>query len=356
MTLESALARDAITTTLALHSRGVDRADAGMIAAAYLPDARVDYGFFSGTAAELSTVLGTAMATAGPTLHRCAPPMIGLAGDQAVSESYVIAYTGDPGTQRLVFGRYLDRLERRDDAWLIAHRLYVMDGNVNRPNATIPATPALTPDHFVPEGAKGASDPGRALLTCYHATALARQGTLPMSNNGQNPDAAQAAIDTLVSRAAIQNLIAAYCRGVDRADEDLLRSLFWDDGTMISGVINGPAADFARGITEYCPANMEYCFHSVANVWLDVKGDHAVGEIYVLAHFSAGGQDVMSGGRYLDRYERREGVWKIASRVFVADWNTMHPASMALDGMYEPLKTRGAFGKADPVYAHWASI
>lgn len=103
-------------------------------------------------------------------------------------------------------------------------------------------------------------------------------------------------------------------------------------------------------------ANLDYCFHSVANEWIEVKGDHAVGEHYIIAHMCAGGADVMTGGRYIDRYERRGGVWKIASRTFVADWNTSHPKSMELDGMYEPLKTRGSFGKGDPVYAHWASL
>ena len=31
----------------------------------------------------------------------------------------------------VVGGRYLDRFERRDGQWKIAHRLYVMDWNIN---------------------------------------------------------------------------------------------------------------------------------------------------------------------------------------------------------------------------------
>ncbi|HUD94076.1 nuclear transport factor 2 family protein [Sphingobium sp.] len=346
---EQLIAHDQIGNALARHSRGVDRADAALIISAYHPGASVDYGFFIGEADALATVLADAMADAPPTLHRTAPPMIRLDGDRAVSEAYVIAYTQEPGMQRLIFGRYLDRLERREGAWRIVYRRYVMDGNVNRADASRPPAPSSAPDHFVPTGAKGSADPALALLAHHHASSLAAQGAAPMS-----PDTA--ALDQALSRLAIHDLVMTYCRGIDRGDAELLASIFWEDSTVVSGIVNASGPAFADGVTAYCTANLDYCFHSVANEWIDVKGDHGVGEHYVIAHLSAGGQDVMTGGRYLDRYERRNGVWKIASRTFVADWNTAHPASMALDGMYEPLKTRGAFGKDDPVHAHWASL
>lgn len=349
MTAEPLIAHGQICNALARHSRGVDRAHAALIASAYHPGATVDYGFFRGKASALAPMLAGAMAAAPPTLHRTAPPMLRLEGDRATSEAYVIAYVQEPGMQRLIFGRYLDRLERRGGEWRITHRHYVMDGNVNRADAALPASPALTPDHFVPTGAKGSADAALALLAHHHAASLAVQGTTPMT-----PDAT--ALDQAVSRLAIHDLVMTYCRGVDRADADMLASIFWEDGSVVSGIVNGSGADFASGVTDYCRSNLDYCFHSVANEWIEVKGDHGVGEHYVIAHLSAGGQDVMTGGRYLDRYERRGGVWKIASRTFIADWNTAHPVSMALDGMYEPLKTRGAFGQDDPVYAHWASL
>lgn len=349
MAAEFLIAHDQIGNALARHSRGVDRADAALIASAYHPGATVDYGFFSGEASALATILAGAMAAAPPTLHRTAPPMIRLEGRQALSEAYVVAYAQEAGVQRLIFGRYLDRLERQEGEWRIAHRHYVMDGNVNRADAALPASPSPTPDHFGPTGARGSADAAFALLAHHHAASLTAQGAMPMT-----PDAA--ALDQAVSRLAIHDLVMTYCRGIDRADAELLASIFWEDSAVVSGVVNASGPAFASSITDYCRANLDYCFHSVANEWIEVKGDHGVGEHYVLAHLSVGGQDVMTGGRYLDRYERRGGIWKIASRTFVADWNTAHPASMALDGMYEPLKTRGAFGQDDPVYAHWASL
>jgi hypothetical protein len=349
VTPDNLIARHGIMNALANHSRGVDRADANLLGSAYHPDATADYGFYAGPAAALVDMLAGAMRTAPPTLHRTANCEIRVTGDRAMSESYVIAYVEEPETQRKVFGRYLDRHARREGVWRLSHRTYVLDGNVNRPSTIARADPPVQHDHYVPEGAKGAADAGRALIAHHEASTRHLQGASIMTTD-------PAALDAALSRDAIRLLLTGYCRGVDRGDKTLLASVFWEDAAVISGVVNASGPVFAGGIVDYVTANLDYCFHSIANEWIEVKGDHGVGEHYILAHMCAGGQDVMTGGRYIDSYERRDGVWKIKSRTFVADWNTSHPKSLELDGMYEPLKTRGSFGKDDPVYAHWASL
>jgi SnoaL-like domain len=349
MTVETLIARHGIMNALANHSRGVDRADVNLLGSAYHADATVDYGFYVGPAADFAMILGGAQKSAGPTLHRTANIDICVKGEHAVSESYVVAYVEEPEIQRIVFGRYLDRHAVHDGVWCLTHRTYVLDGNTNRASTVARADPPVAFDNYVPEGAKGASDPGTALLAHHAASARIQQKAKPMSVD-------QADLDAALSRDAIRSLLTGYCRGVDRGDKELLASIFWEDSTVISGVVNASGAVFADGIVDFITANLEYCFHSIANEWIEVKGDHALGEHYILAHMCAGGQDVMTGGRYIDSYERRSGVWKIKSRTFVADWNTSHPKSLELDGMYEPLKTRGSFGKGDPVYAHWASL
>ncbi len=65
--------------------------------------------------------------------------------------------------------------------------------------------------------------------------------------------------------------------------------------------------------------------------------------------------EVLTGGRYIDRYVKRGGKWLILSRTFVADWSHSHPSTMERDGFYEALTNRGCFGTTDPVYAHWAA-
>lgn len=357
MTLQAFLDRTAILNTLAVHSRGVDRADAILLGAAYHADATVDYGFFAGPAAQFVPILAGAQKGPLPTLHRTANIDVRVAGDAALSESYVIAYAEDPEIQRMIFGRYLDRLERRGGEWRIAHRQYVMDGNTNRPTTVQRGDPSASLANYLPEGGKGASDPGRALLALHRASARSRPQACPQACQGNTTMTAdQAALGAALSRDAIRKLVTGYCRAVDRGDKELMASIFWEDSTVISGVVNGTGAEFADQVINYVTSSLDYCFHSVANEWIEVEGDRAIGEHYVIAHNSANGEDAMTGGRYIDAYERRDGVWKIRSRTFVADWNTVHPTAMALDGMYEPLKTRGSFGRSDPVYAHWASL
>ncbi|MFN4135059.1 MAG: nuclear transport factor 2 family protein [Novosphingobium sp.] len=86
------VARHGILNALAAHSRGVDRADANLLASAYHEGATVDYGFFAGPAATLVDILAGAQKSAPPTLHRTSNCWIRVDGNAATSESYVIAY------------------------------------------------------------------------------------------------------------------------------------------------------------------------------------------------------------------------------------------------------------------------
>ncbi|MFA7585235.1 MAG: nuclear transport factor 2 family protein [Novosphingobium sp.] len=349
MTADTLIARHQILNALAVHSRGVDRADVNLLGSAYHPDATVDYGFYVGPAAALVDMLGNGQKGTLPTLHRTANTEIRIQGDHAVAESYVIAYVEEPEIQRMVFGRYLDTLECRDGSWRLSNRTYVLDSNTNRPNTAMRADPPVANDHFVPDGGKGAADAGRVLIAHHEASSRTLQKASPMT-----PDSA--ALDAALSRDAIRALVTGYCRAADRADAELMASLFWEDANVISGIVNGTGADFATAVTAHILANLDSCFHSVANEWIEVRGDHAVGEHYILAHNRAGGQDALTGGRYVDSYERRDGVWKIASRTFVCDWTSTHPTTYEAAGFYQGLTTRGIFGREDPVYQHWASL
>ena len=344
---ETLVAGVGIRNALARHSQGVDRADAVLLGSAYHPDATVAYGFFDGPAATLVAILAEAQKPALPTLHRTGNVFLAIAGDVARSESRVMASIEEPETQRLVFGRYLDQLECRDGDWRISHRTYVLDSNINRASTAARADPPLLNDHFVPAGGKGAADAGRALIAQHEAATRPLQKAAAMTVE-------PAALDAAISRDAIRQLVAAYCRGVDRGDAALLAALFWPDASVISGIVNGTGADFARDIVAFVTANLDCCFHSVANEWIEVTGDHAVGEHYILAHMRTAATDTLTGGRYIDSYERRHGVWKFRARTFVCDWTQANPTTYEPEGFYAALTTRGCFGRGDPAYAHWA--
>lgn len=358
VTPQDLAARHQILNVLALHSRGVDRGDATMLGAAYHADATVDYGFFKGPAATLVAILGDAQKNAPPTTHRTSSSWIKVDGDRAISESYVIAHVEDAETQRMVLGRYLDTLARRDGAWAITHRHYVIEGNTNRPNTAQRGDGAADMLHYVAQGAKQNADAGRALLALHAAEIAAVQssGTTAMTASPSDKAPSDKTLSDALARAEIHDLCMAYGRGVDRADKALLASIFTEDSVVISGVVNGSGAEFADKICDYVSANLEMCFHSVANEWIEVHGDEALGEHYAIAHMVAGGQEITTGGRYIDRYVKRDGKWLIRNRTFVFDWNTSHKSSLQRDGFYEALDTWGRFGPTDPVYRHWATL
>ncbi|MBH81759.1 MAG: hypothetical protein CMQ49_14720 [Gammaproteobacteria bacterium] len=157
-----------------------------------------------------------------------------------------------------------------------------------------------------------------------------------------------------IDKQAIRDLSMLYCRAVDRIDADLLPRIFHDDATVAYGTYDGPISGFAEGVLGHLQT-MERTFHSLGNQLIVVDGDRAIGEIYVFAYLCTRKQeeleDTLLVGRYLDRYERRGGAWKISHRAYVMDWNQNQTnSSVWEEGMYGELRARGCRGKDDPVY------
>lgn len=133
------------------------------------------------------------------------------------------------------------------------------------------------------------------------------------------------AIRDLLDKHAIHEALLRYCRGVDRANADLIRSAYWDDVTENHGRYQGHRLDdFIDYVAERGTA-----FHSVAhhvsNHLIELAGDTAHSEAYVLA-IHTGRRDgglfqALFGGRYVDRFEKRHDSWRIADRVVVHDWS-----------------------------------
>jgi SnoaL-like domain len=72
--------------------------------------------------------------------------------------------------------------------------------------------------------------------------------------------------------------------------------------------------------------------HHITTVKFAISGDSAEGEIYTVAThtFSAGDRvvDVVVGGRYLGKYEKRDGAWKFIERTIVTDSAHVNGPSM----------------------------
>ena len=164
-----------------------------------------------------------------------------------------------------------------------------------------------------------------------------------------------AAVQELIDREAIRALIHAYCNAADRHDHEKMRSLYHEDAIDDHGhMSSGPAMDFIARLPEI-QAAMEILHHNVTTINLAIDGDHAEGEVYLLALHRVKGADgpfdVLVGGRYFDCYARRDGRWKFAHRAIVADWANIHsPSIVNLDHPFLAGAHIGRPGPEDPSY------
>lgn len=141
----------------------------------------------------------------------------------------------------------------------------------------------------------------------------------------------------------IHAALLRYARGVDRADLELVLSAFHDDATAHHGAgfqgnahaawtkRLGPDADpmdrVGIGADDPGDDRLVSCQHHITNhtVEIDPGGERALSEAYFIAYYvtDRGGRQYVAtvGGRYVDRFERRDGEWRIAERISVHDWD-----------------------------------
>ena len=134
-------------------------------------------------------------------------------------------------------------------------------------------------------------------------------------------------LDLLESKDRITELLFAYARANDRADETLMRSVFWPESTHKHGRFEGKSSDFV-GFAFKIVSALKYACHHITNVSIEVNGDRAFSECYYFAqHRRAradgnGEEDQFFQGRYLDDLQRRNGVWKIIRRRGLSDYTS----------------------------------
>ena len=126
----------------------------------------------------------------------------------------------------------------------------------------------------------------------------------------------------LADRQAIMDCAIRFSRGVNRRDKELLRSVFHPDATDDHGFFVGGREDFLKWIDSIY-MELEVTQHFVTNQTVDLDGDTAHAETYwLVANVAKNSVTVtLRGGRYIDRFERRNGVWAIAARVCLIEWN-----------------------------------
>jgi ketosteroid isomerase-like protein len=159
----------------------------------------------------------------------------------------------------------------------------------------------------------------------------------------------------------LRRLVHAYCRAVDRGDLAQLQNLYHHDAVDAHGGFSaGGADDFLNQLAASRPY-IRSMQHHITTVNFAVSGDTAEGEIYMIAtHTLATGDgkvDVVVGGRYLDKYEKRNGAWKFVNRTIVTDCAYVNdPSTVDLSHPITRDTPRGTPDANDPSYRFFSLL
>jgi ketosteroid isomerase-like protein len=161
-------------------------------------------------------------------------------------------------------------------------------------------------------------------------------------------------LEMLLAERAIERVILAYGRAVDRYDFDALADCYWPEGTDDHGSFVGGAAEFVEW-NKPALARFERTSHFFGNILVDadLDADRARAETYVVAYHrftDPEGQltDMTAGLRYVDVFERRADAWRILERVVAYDWRRTDPAQGQTG--FADTYVRGNRSRDDAVY------
>ena len=148
----------------------------------------------------------------------------------------------------------------------------------------------------------------------------------------------------------IMKVLTRYCRGVDRLDAELIGSAYHEDAIEHHAGHDRPASDFIKAAVERMPTVAPGgTQHRLSNISIEVEGDLAWCEAYFHAVHNAGDRLNEMFGRYVHRFERRNGDWKIAERWAVLDFTQSTPRT-AIGSENNPATLRGQANKNDISY------
>jgi len=157
-------------------------------------------------------------------------------------------------------------------------------------------------------------------------------------------------LQLLWDRRCIEDRLAQYCRAGDTRDPALAKDCYWPEATDDHGIYSGNAHAFIDAAMTQGFEQILATQHFLGQVYVDVSGDRAEAESYLIAchrvsghsdvvravlgetyfaqHENDGGtHDWIAGGRWLDQFERRGEEWRIIARQATTEWCTASPTA-----------------------------
>ena len=127
-------------------------------------------------------------------------------------------------------------------------------------------------------------------------------------------------IAELRDRHEIWHRILSIARGCDRFDRDLVLSGYHPDAIDNHGSFAGSPEQFVDWAFAWHKQYQKGHQHCVSNHWCEIDGDVAHSETYyTFIGINREGPHSLATGRYIDRFEKRDGRWAIADRVCVRE-------------------------------------
>lgn len=143
----------------------------------------------------------------------------------------------------------------------------------------------------------------------------------------------------VADRMAIQDLVFRWCRAADRLDFDAMPELFHPDAYDDHGPYRGDIPGLIEWIRKRHQV-ITFSMHRMTNVLIEFADDeNALVESYlaITQRYAPGAGnslaqltntqfakdrsiDLHSRSRYIDRVQRRDGVWRVLRRTLVQDW------------------------------------
>ena len=166
-------------------------------------------------------------------------------------------------------------------------------------------------------------------------------------------------LEELEARTAIEDCLKRFARAVDRQDWNAARELYHPDAFDDHGFFKGPPDAFLAHI-EKMHAEQDHSMHFNTNVLIDFASpERAFVETYVLVlqRFRAEAPKVPAGAaglrnlasaRYLDRFEKRSGEWRVVHRTLV--FGDVESAPMQEPLRFPPEFTVQRHDMDDPLY------
>lgn len=138
-------------------------------------------------------------------------------------------------------------------------------------------------------------------------------------------------LEDRLARFEIVELMWRYSHAIDRHDNAMMETLFWPDCEIsYTNLFTGDRAAFlAWANPHHEDAYINHQHHTTAHI-IDVDGDGATAEHYCVVFLQRhDGTVLLSSGRYLQQWERRDGEWRISIREFLPEISSTVPGGSA---------------------------